>query len=74
MKRLRALETVQEQETRKSNYLQMMQGRISESAEDHEERLECQRNVAHPSKMAIWNDKENAAYFHGIQSINRLQV
>ncbi|GFT65253.1 helitron_like_N domain-containing protein [Trichonephila clavipes] len=62
MKRLRALETVQEQETRKSNCLQMMQGRISESAEDHEERPECQRNVTHPSKMAIWNDKENAAY------------
>ncbi|GFX80533.1 ATP-dependent DNA helicase PIF1 [Trichonephila clavipes] len=40
----------------------MMQERISESAKDHEERLECQRNVTHPSKMAIWNDKENAAY------------
>ncbi|GFT29865.1 p87 vp80 [Trichonephila clavipes] len=61
MTRLRALETVQELETRKSNCLQMMQGRISESAEDQEERLECQRNVTHPSKMAIWKDKENAA-------------
>ncbi|GFY21306.1 hypothetical protein TNCV_3993501 [Trichonephila clavipes] len=37
----------------------MMQGRISESAEDQEERLECQRNATHPSKMAIWKDKEN---------------
>ncbi|GFX34780.1 ATP-dependent DNA helicase PIF1 [Trichonephila clavipes] len=40
----------------------MMQGRISESAEDQEERLECQRNVTHTSKMAIWKDKENFAY------------
>ncbi|GFV00553.1 ATP-dependent DNA helicase PIF1 [Trichonephila clavipes] len=61
MARLRALETVQEEETRRSNCLQM-QGRISESAEDQEERLECQRNVIYPSKMAIWKDKENAAY------------
>ncbi|GFW43563.1 ATP-dependent DNA helicase PIF1 [Trichonephila clavipes] len=48
--------------TRKSNCLQMMQGGIFESSEDQEERLECQRNVTHPSKMAIWKDKENAAY------------
>ncbi|GFT56568.1 hypothetical protein TNCV_4056641 [Trichonephila clavipes] len=53
MKRLRALETVQEQETRKLNCLQMMQGRISKSAEDHEEKPECQRSVSHPSKMAF---------------------
>ncbi|GFY38860.1 helitron_like_N domain-containing protein [Trichonephila inaurata madagascariensis] len=61
--RLRALETVQEQESRrKSNYLQIMQGRLSETAEDREERLECHRNVTRSSRIAIWKDKENAAY------------
>ncbi|GFY38431.1 hypothetical protein TNIN_43961 [Trichonephila inaurata madagascariensis] len=38
-----------------------MQGRISETAEDREERLECQRNVTRFSRMVIWKDKENAA-------------
>ncbi|GFT02540.1 hypothetical protein TNCV_1487551 [Trichonephila clavipes] len=47
MVRLRALETVQEQETRrKSNCLQMMQGRISESSEDREQRLEYYKSAA----------------------------
>ncbi|GFW17369.1 hypothetical protein TNCV_3905791 [Trichonephila clavipes] len=61
MARLRAFETVQEPR-RKSNCLQIMQGRISETFEDREGRLECQRNVTCSSKMAIWKDKENAAY------------
>ncbi|GFU41180.1 hypothetical protein TNCV_3899881 [Trichonephila clavipes] len=51
---LMALKTVQEQETRrKSDCLQMMQGRISETADDPKGRLECQRNVPHPSRMTI---------------------
>ncbi|GFU82784.1 hypothetical protein TNCV_265811 [Trichonephila clavipes] len=55
--RLRVLDTVQDQETRrKSNCLQMMQGRISENVEDREDRLECQKNVTHFPKMAIWKD------------------
>ncbi|GFY48406.1 hypothetical protein TNIN_90461 [Trichonephila inaurata madagascariensis] len=63
MARLRALETVQEQETRrKSNCLQILRGRISETAEDREERLEFQINVTRSSRMAVRKDKENAAY------------
>ncbi|GFQ76040.1 helitron_like_N domain-containing protein [Trichonephila clavata] len=63
MTRLRASETLQDQETRrKSNSLQMMQTRISETAQNREKRLECQRNIASSSRMAIWKDKENAAY------------
>ncbi|GFX45664.1 integrase catalytic domain-containing protein [Trichonephila clavipes] len=59
----RALETVQEQEPRrKSNCLQMMERRISETAEDREGRLESQRNVTRSTRVAIWIDKENAAY------------
>ncbi|GFR11179.1 ATP-dependent DNA helicase PIF1 [Trichonephila clavata] len=42
----------------------MMQTRISETAQNREVRLERQRNVTHCSRMAIWKDKENAAYFY----------
>ncbi|GFW32571.1 hypothetical protein TNCV_565171 [Trichonephila clavipes] len=59
MARLRAFDIVQEQESRrKSNCLQIMQGRISETAQDREERLECQRNVTRSSRMAIWKVKK----------------
>ncbi|GFQ83182.1 ATP-dependent DNA helicase PIF1 [Trichonephila clavata] len=65
MAHLRASETVEEQGTRrKFNSLQMMQTRISETAQNREVRLERQRNVTHCSRMAIWKDKENAAYFY----------
>ncbi|GFR11278.1 hypothetical protein TNCT_7561 [Trichonephila clavata] len=65
MARLRTAETVQEQGTRrKFNSLQMMQTRISETAQNREVRLERQRNVTRCSRMAIWKDKENAAYFY----------
>ncbi|GFW77090.1 hypothetical protein TNCV_2725201 [Trichonephila clavipes] len=54
---LTALETMQEQETRKKSYcLQKMQGRISETFEYREERLECQ------IMLLFKNDKDNAAY------------
>ncbi|GFR20448.1 ATP-dependent DNA helicase PIF1 [Trichonephila clavata] len=70
MARLRASETLQDQETRrKSNSLQMMQTRISETAQNREMRLECQRNITSSSRMAIWKDKENAAYSYN-PSIN----
>ncbi|GFU08238.1 hypothetical protein TNCV_3766751 [Trichonephila clavipes] len=50
--------------TRKmSNCLQMMQVRISETAEDREERFECQREMSHAlQRMTSWKDIENAAY------------
>ncbi|GFT13828.1 helitron_like_N domain-containing protein [Trichonephila clavipes] len=40
----------------------MMQGRISESAEDHEERPECQREMSHILQKWLFGMKENAAY------------
>ncbi|GFS90549.1 hypothetical protein TNCV_4097481 [Trichonephila clavipes] len=43
---------------RKSNCLQMMQGKISETAEDREGRLEYQRNVTCSSRMSIWKKKK----------------
>ncbi|GFX65811.1 hypothetical protein TNCV_2043441 [Trichonephila clavipes] len=50
-----------------SNCLQMMQGKISETAEDREWRLEYQRNVRRSSRMTIWKDKENAAYSYNLE-------
>ncbi|GFW63833.1 hypothetical protein TNCV_3744371 [Trichonephila clavipes] len=59
MRRKRENEAPLEQESRrKSNCLQMMQGKISESTEDREGRFEYQRNVT----CSIWKNKENAAY------------
>ncbi|GFY74991.1 hypothetical protein TNIN_447291 [Trichonephila inaurata madagascariensis] len=55
-------ETEQEETISKSNCLQMMQGRISETAEDREERLECERNVTRSSRMAVRKDKENIVH------------
>ncbi|GFR31361.1 hypothetical protein TNCT_598071 [Trichonephila clavata] len=55
----KASETLQDQETRrKSNSLQMMQTRISETAQNREMRLECQRNITSSSRMAIWKTRK----------------
>ncbi|GFY65872.1 hypothetical protein TNIN_137021 [Trichonephila inaurata madagascariensis] len=48
----------------------MMQIRISETAQNRQTRLECQRNVILSTRMAIWKDKENAAYSYNPSIVN----